>query len=259
MTGPGFDFHYLFDINRNTAMYAKPSIFLAFLAILACQAGQEEDYSRLRQDMVTYQLAGRDINDKKVLEAMARVPRHLFVGPALRGQAYDDYPLPIGEGQTISQPYIVAFMTQSLEVKSGQKVLEIGTGSGYQAAVLACLTDKVYSIEILCSLAERADALLRQLGYKVRVKCGDGYYGWPEEAPFQAILITSAAERIPEPLLKQLAEGGRLIMPLAGPSLGQVLILVTKTRGQAFVRRLLDVRFVPMTGEIEKRKKGRLP
>jgi protein-L-isoaspartate(D-aspartate) O-methyltransferase len=209
--------------------------------------------------MVAIQLAGRDISEKKVLEAMGRVPRHLFVGPALQDQAYDDYPLPIGEGQTISQPYIVAFMTQALDVKPGQKVLEIGTGSGYQAAVLACLTDKVYSIEILCSLAERADALLRQLGYEVKVKCGDGYYGWPEEAPFKAILITSAAGRIPEPLLKQLAEGGRLVMPLAGPSLGQVLILVTKVRGQAVIRPLLDVRFVPMTGEVEKKKEGRLP
>ncbi|HEX9901906.1 MAG TPA: protein-L-isoaspartate(D-aspartate) O-methyltransferase [Acidobacteriota bacterium] len=241
-------------------MPTKLGVFLAFSVFLACQAGQEEGYSRLRQDMVAYQLAGRDISDKKVLEAMGKVPRHLFVSPALRDQAYEDYPLPIGQGQTISQPYIVAFMTQSLEVKPGQKVLEIGTGSGYQAAVLACLTEKVYSIEILCSLAERANALLRQLGYKVEVKCGDGYYGWPEEAPFQAILITSAAERIPEPLLKQLAEGGRLIMPLAGPSLDQVLVLVTKTRGQATLRQLLDVRFVPMTGEVEKRKKGgRLP
>jgi len=241
-------------------MHARLGVFLAFSVLLACQAGQEEGYSRLRQDMVAYQLAGRDISDKRVLEAMGKVPRHLFVSPALGDQAYEDYPLPIGEGQTISQPYIVAFMTQSLALKPGQKVLEIGTGSGYQAAVLACLTDKVYTIEILCSLAERADALLRQLGYGVKVKCGDGYYGWPAEAPFQAILITSAAERVPEPLLKQLAEGGRLIMPLAGPSLDQVLVLVTKIRGQATIRRLLDVRFVPMTGEVEKKKKGgRLP
>jgi len=241
-------------------MRARLGVFLAFSVLLACQAGQEEGYSRLRRDMVATQLAGRDISDKRVLEAMGKVPRHLFISPALRDQAYEDYPLPIGEGQTISQPYIVAFMTQSLDVKPGQKVLEIGTGSGYQAAVLACLTDKVYTIEILCSLAERSDALLRQLGYGVKVKCGDGYYGWPAEAPFQAILITSAAERIPEPLLKQLAEGGRLIMPLAGPAQDQVLVLVTKTRGQATIRRLLDVRFVPMTGEVEKKKKeGRLP
>ncbi len=236
-------------------MRLKLSIFLVIFAFLVCQAGQEEGYARMRRDMVASQLAGRDITDENVLAAMGKVPRHLFVGPAFRDQAYEDYPLPIGDGQTISQPYIVAFMTQCLALKPGQKVLEVGTGSGYQAAVLACLTDKVYSIEILCGLAVRADELLRQLGYRAKIKCGDGYFGWPEEAPFQAIMITSAAGRIPEPLLKQLAEGGRLVMPLAGPLDEQVLIMVTKVRGQPLVRRLLDVRFVPMTGEVGKKKK----
>ena len=241
-------------------MKAKIAAFLTFSVFLACQGGQEDDYSKLRQDMVVYQLAGRDIVDKKVLKVMGQVPRHLFVSPALQDRAYDDSPLPIGQGQTISQPYIVAFMTQALGLKPGQKVLEIGTGSGYQAAVLACLTDKVFSIEILCGLAEQADALLRRLGYIVQVKCGDGYFGWPEEAPFEAIILTSAAGRIPEPLLNQLAEGGRLVMPLAWEPLGQVLIQVTKVKGQPVVRQLLDVRFVPMTGEVGKKKEGgRLP
>jgi protein-L-isoaspartate(D-aspartate) O-methyltransferase len=239
------------------AKHARFAAFLTFSVFLACQAGQEEGYARLRRDMVTYQLAGRDIVDARVLEAMGRVPRHLFVSPALQDLAYEDTPLPIGREQTISQPYIVAFMTQSLALKPGQKVLEIGTGSGYQAAVLACLTDKVFSIEILCPLAEQADTLLHRLGFKVKVKCADGYFGWPEEAPFDGMLITGAADRIPEPLLNQLAEGGRLVMPLAEGGLGQVLVLVTKVKGRPVVRQLLDVRFVPMTGEVEKKKKDK--
>jgi protein-L-isoaspartate(D-aspartate) O-methyltransferase len=205
--------------------------------------------------MVSVQLAGRDIVDERVLAAMGRVPRHFFVGPAFRDRAYEDYPLPIDEGQTISQPYIVAFMTQSLSLKEGEKVLEIGTGSGYQAAVLACLTDRVFSIEIHCPLADKADRLLKSLGFGVRVKCGDGYFGWREEAPFDAMMITSAARVIPGPLLGQLREGGRLVMPLEEGFGRQVLVLVTKTGRKPRVKRLLDVRFVPMTGEVERRRK----
>jgi len=225
---------------------------LAWAACAALSAGQDLEPKRRR--MVAAQLAGRNITDGRVLEAMGRVPRHLFVGEAFRDRAYEDYPLPIDEGQTISQPYIVAFMTQSLLLKPGEKVLEIGTGSGYQAAVLACLTDKAYSVEIHCALADKADRLLRSLGYAVRVRCGDGYFGWPEEAPFDAMMITSAAGVIPRPLLEQLREGGRLVMPLDEGFGRQVLVLVTKTRGKTRVKRLLDVRFVPMTGEVEKRK-----
>ncbi len=216
-------------------------------------AGQ--DYDLKRRAMVALQLAGRDITDPGVLKAMGEVPRHLFVSPAVRDQAYEDYPLPIEEGQTISQPYIVAFMTQSLALLPGEKILEVGTGSGYQAAVLSRLTDRVFSIEIRCSLADKAERLLNRLGYDVRVKCGDGYFGWPEEAPFDAVMITSAAEVIPEPLLQQLREGGRLIMPLAERRGGQVLVQVTRVKGRPVIRRLLDVRFVPMVGEAEKRKK----
>ncbi|OGD21567.1 MAG: protein-L-isoaspartate O-methyltransferase [Candidatus Aminicenantes bacterium RBG_13_59_9] len=237
--------------------WLKKALGLLVLSVWAGGAGlsADRDYDLKRRNMVLFQLAGRDITDSRVLEAMGRVPRHLFVGPGVRDRAYEDYPLPIGEGQTISQPYIVAFMTQSLELQPGEKVLEIGTGSGYQAAVLACLTDRVFTIEILCGLAERADRLLRSLGYGVRVKCGDGFFGWPEEAPFDAIMITSAAKVVPQPLFEQLREGGRLIMPLEGRLGHQVLVLATRAGGGSVMRRLLDVRFVPMTGEVEKRKK----
>ncbi|MBN2198940.1 MAG: protein-L-isoaspartate(D-aspartate) O-methyltransferase [Candidatus Aminicenantes bacterium] len=236
---------------------SKKAFGILFLLIWGGEASLlgGQDYDLERRRMVAFQLAGRDITDARVLGAMGRVPRHLFVNPVFRDRAYDDHPLPIEEGQTISQPYIVAFMTQSLSLRAGEKVLEIGTGSGYQAAVLACLTDRVYSIEIHCALAEKADRLLRRLGYEVRVRCGDGYHGWPEEAPFDAMMITSAAKLVPEPLLDQLRDGGRLVMPLEGAFGRQVLVLVTKTRGRPVVRRLLDVRFVPMTGEVESRNK----
>jgi len=236
---------------------SKKAFRILFLLIWGGEAGcfGLQDYDLQRRQMVALQLAGRDITDARVLEAMGRVPRHLFVNPALRNRAYDDYPLPIEEGQTISQPYIVAYMTQSLALQAGEKVLEIGTGSGYQAAVLAYLTDRVFSIEIHCALAEKADRLLRRLGYKVQVRCGDGYFGWPEEAPFDAMMITGAARVVPEPLLDQLRDGGRLVMPLESKFGRQVLVLVTKTRGRPVVRRLLDVRFVPMTGEVESKKK----
>ncbi|UCE23025.1 MAG: protein-L-isoaspartate(D-aspartate) O-methyltransferase [Candidatus Aminicenantes bacterium] len=222
-----------------------------FLSI--CQ--EEDDFSRKRELMVQRQLQGRDITDKQVLDVMRKVPRHLFVRPALRNYAYNDYPLEIDEGQTISQPYIVALMTQWLKLKEGQKVLEIGTGSGYQAAVLAHLTDKVYSIEIREKLAKKAGETLKTLKYdQVHVKWGDGYFGWEEHAPFDAIIVTCAANHIPPPLLKQLKEGGRLIIPVGSTLYFQTLTLVTKTKGKPKTKHISDVRFVPMVGEMRKKE-----
>ena len=216
---------------------------------------EEDVHSKRRELMVRRQLKGRDITDKQVLEAMGKVPRHLFVRPGLRNHAYSDYPLEIDEGQTISQPYIVALMTQCLKLEKGQKVLEIGTGSGYQAAVLAHLTDEVYSIEIREKLAKKAGETLKTLKYdQVRVKWSDGYFGWEEYAPFDAIIVTCAANHIPPPLIKQLKEGGRLIIPLGSTLYFQTLTLVTKTNGKPKTKHISDVRFVPMVGEVRKKK-----
>jgi len=215
----------------------------------------DEFYTRKRTEMVRRQLMTRDITDRQVLEVMGKVPRHLFVRPSLRRQAYADSPLPIDEGQTISQPYIVALMTQHLELKGGEKVLEVGTGSGYQAAVLAHLTDKVYSLEIRENLAKKATETLSTLDYnQVQVKWSDGYFGWEEHAPFDAIIITCAANHVPPPLLKQLKEGGRLILPLGSTLYFQTLTLITKKKGKPKVRQILAVNFVPMTGEVQKKK-----
>jgi protein-L-isoaspartate(D-aspartate) O-methyltransferase len=234
-------------------------LFLAFLAvfsIILVSPGEEDIYTKERKAMVRNQLESRDITDKKVLEAMAEVPRHLFVSSGLRDQAYDDNPLPIGEGQTISQPYIVALMTQHLHLKPGEKVLEVGTGSGYQAAVLARLTDKVYSIEIRENLAKKAAETLRRLNYtQVEVKWDDGYFGWKEHAPFDAIIVTCAANHVPPPLLEQLREGGRLIIPLGSTLYFQTLTLITKIKDKPQVRHISEVVFVPMLGEIEKEKR----
>lgn len=217
---------------------------------------EDDVYSKKREMMVRMHLQGRDIKDKKVLDAMRNVPRHLFVRSNLRSQAYNDYALEIDEGQTISQPYIVAIMTQSLDLQKGQKVLEIGTGSGYQAAVLANITDQVYSIEIRENLAKKAEATLKKLNYdQVQVKWSDGYFGWEENAPFDAIIVTCAANHIPPPLIKQLKEGGKLIIPLGSTLLFQSLTLVTKTEGKPKTKQLLDVRFVPMVGEVRKEKR----
>ena len=229
---------------------------ILFLAINVFLPSFDEDpaYSRLREKMVREQLMRRDIINERVLEAMGKVPRHLFVSPPYRRQAYEDYPLPIDEGQTISQPYIVALMTQHLEVEEDERVLEIGTGSGYQAAVLTHLTSQVYSIEIREKLAERASVTLAKLGYdQVKVKWGDGYYGWEEYAPYDAIMVTCAANHVPPPLLKQLKRGGRLIIPLGSTLYFQTLTLITKTDGKPEVEHILGVRFVPMTGEAQKR------
>jgi protein-L-isoaspartate(D-aspartate) O-methyltransferase len=233
-------------------IFALTMVFsFAFLSF----AEDDESYARMREKMVRTQLMSRDITDKKILEVMGTVPRHLFVSPLLRRQAYRDSPLPIDEGQTISQPYIVALMTQHLKLNEEEKVLEIGTGSGYQAAVLSHLTDKVYSIEIRENLAKKAAETLSSLGYsQVQVKWSDGYFGWEEKGPFDAIIITCAANHVPPSLLKQLKEGGRLIIPLGSTLYFQTLTLITKRNGKPRVKQILGVTFVPMVGEVQKKK-----
>ena len=206
------------------------------------------DYAAQRAAMVATQLKARDIDDPRVLAAMAKVPRHAFVPPLLRRRAYEDNPLPIEHRQTISQPYIVALMTQAAQVTRDARVLDVGTGSGYQAAVLAELAEHVHSIEILCPLAESAKARLAQLNYtNVTVACGDGYAGWKAHAPFDVIIVAAAPQRVPPPLIHQLAVGGRLVMPVGDRS-QHLLLLVKQPDGTVRQRKLLDVRFVPMTG-----------
>ncbi len=208
-----------------------------------------ESFEKRRLEMVNEQLRGRDIDDADVLRAMTEVPRHLFVPAGMRDLAYHDGPLPIGYDQTISQPYIVALMSQLLAIKKGDRVLEIGTGSGYQAAVLDRMGADVFTIEIVTALGNRARDLLDQLGYdRVRVKIGDGYLGWPEYAPFNGIIVTCAPTRIPEPLKEQLAEGGRMVIPV-GESGFQQLFLLTKKNGKIIREKIIDVRFVPMVNE----------
>jgi protein-L-isoaspartate(D-aspartate) O-methyltransferase len=202
--------------------------------------------------MVRTQLESRDITDARVLAAMRKVPRHEFVPESVAAHAYDDSPLPIGHGQTISQPYIVALMTQRAEIRPSARVLEIGTGSGYQAAVLAEVAKDVYSIEIVEPLAREAERTLKRLGYDgVHVRDGDGYRGWPEAAPFDAILVTAAPEKVPKPLLDQLAPGGRLVIPV-GTGV-QELEVHHRTDGGIRVERVAPVRFVPMTGEAQQK------
>jgi protein-L-isoaspartate(D-aspartate) O-methyltransferase len=224
-----------------------------FVFIFACPVfAQEDPFTHERYRMVQEDLAGRNITDKKVLAAMGKVKRHLFVDKAFWNQAYQDHPLPIDEGQTISQPSIVALMTQALAIEAGEKVLEIGTGSGYQTAILAELTDQVYTVEILPSLSQRAAERLKALGYRsVKVKCGDGYAGWEEWAPFDAIMVTCAADHIPPALLKQLKVGGRLVIPRETSSFIQDLMLVTKKETALKKESLGGVVFVPMTGKAQ--------
>ena len=226
--------------------------WLVMVTAFSCRPAPEaggEARARDREKMVTEQIATRGVRDERTLAAMRTVPRHLFVPEEVASQAYADHPLPIGHGQTISQPYVVAFMTEALGLEGDETVLEIGTGSGYQAAVLAEIVARVYSIEIVAPLAQEAAARLQELGYKnVEVRSGDGYAGWPEAAPFDAIIVTAAAPRIPEPLKEQLRDGGRLILPVGDD--WQELVVVTR-RGDRFEeKRVLPVRFVPMTGEV---------
>jgi protein-L-isoaspartate(D-aspartate) O-methyltransferase len=208
---------------------------------------------RLR--MVQEQIERRGVRDPLVLEAMRRVPRHLFVPEPVRDRAYDDMPLPIGSGQTISQPFIVAYMSEAAHVRPGDRVLEIGAGSGYQAAVLAALGARVWSLEILPQIAEATRQALRLAGIGgVELRTGDGWHGWPEEGPFDAILVTAAPEETPEPLIAQLGIGGRLIIPVGGGA--QELLRLTRTETGVARESLLPVRFVPMTGEARARSRG---
>ncbi len=213
--------------------------------------GSEGAYEMKRKRMLETQIKARGIRDARVLEAMSKVPRHLFVSEAQIAYAYDDGPLPIGEGQTISQPYIVALMTELAGLESESRVLEIGTGSGYQAAVLAEICKEVYSVEILEKLGKEAEARLKKLGYaSVSVKIGDGYQGWKENAPFDAIIVTAAPEHVPQPLIDQLKIGGRLVIPVG--EIFQELVLIRKTEKGIIKENITGVRFVPMTGEAEK-------
>lgn len=205
-----------------------------------------QDYKKLREEMVKIQIENRGVKDSATLAALRKVPRHSFVPPAQVNNAYEDRPLPIGYGQTISQPYIVAYMTEIIKPKSGQKVLEIGTGSGYQAAVLAEIVSKVYTIEIVEELGEQARIRLKNLNYKnVEVKTADGYHGWKEHAPFDAIVVTAAAEYIPTPLKEQLKDGGRMIIPVGSPYMTQQLMLIEKTGDKYRTSSKMPVRFVP--------------
>jgi protein-L-isoaspartate(D-aspartate) O-methyltransferase len=219
----------------------------------ALHAADETRFAAARRRMVEEQLAGpsRGLTNARVLANMGKVPRHEFVPPSFRAEAYEDHPLPIGHGQTISQPFIVAFMTEKLEPHPTDKVLEVGTGSGYQAAVLSGLVSNVYTIEIVEPLARRAEADLKRLGYtNVNVRAGDGYKGWPEAAPFDAIIVTCAPDHVPQPLINQLKEGGRMIIPV-GPANDQKLLLLQKRGDKVERRAVLPVRFVPMTGQRE--------
>jgi protein-L-isoaspartate(D-aspartate) O-methyltransferase len=224
---------------------------LTAIATTGCgqQAPPVSDFAAQRQQMVQRQLMTRGIKDQRVLAAMAKVPREEFIPVDARADAYEDGPLPIGYDQTISQPYIVAFMTEQLRPKPSDRVLEVGTGSGYQAAILAELVSDVCSIEIVEPLAKSAEATLQRLGYKnVRVKFGDGYKGWPEEAPFDAIIVTCAPDKVPQQLVDQLKDGGRMVIPV-GDRFAQELYLLEKKNGQLKQSATLPVRFVPMTSE----------
>jgi protein-L-isoaspartate(D-aspartate) O-methyltransferase len=207
------------------------------------------NFKKARERMVETQIIARGIHDERVIEAMRNVPRHLFVDEALRDQAYSDHPLPIAENQTISQPYVVALMTESLELKGSEKVLEIGTGSGYQTAVLAELADRVFSVERYPDLGYRANTILKELGYKnIIIRVGDGSLGWPDDAPFNGVIVTAGTPKIPQPLIDQLAMGGRLIVPV-GDRTGQDLVFVRRVAEGITKTNLGGVRFVNLVGK----------
>ena len=230
-------------------------LVVALLAAGGCgqKAPAPSEFAAQRQQMVQRQLVTRGVNDQRVLAAMAKVPREEFVASESRTASYEDRPLPIGYGQTISQPYMVAFMTEQLRLKPSDRVLEVGTGSGYQAAILAELVSEIYSIEIVEPLAKNAETTLQRLGYKnVHLKIGDGYKGWPETAPFDAIIVTCAPDKVPQPLVDQLKDGGRMIIPV-GNRFAQELYLLEKKNSQLKQSVTLPVRFVPMASEAEKK------
>jgi protein-L-isoaspartate(D-aspartate) O-methyltransferase len=237
-------------------MWRSVERFLLLLAVLlpACSEAkppQASDLAAQRNTMVEQQIAARGVSDPATLQAMRTVPRHEFLPLRLREEAYADYPLPIGHGQTISQPFIVAFMTEAIRPQPGEKILEIGAGSGYQAAILAQMGADVYTVEIVEPLAEMARQTLERLGYQnARVKHGDGYRGWPDHAPFDAIIVTCAPDKIPPDLVTQLKDGGRMIIPVGG-GMNQELVLLRKHGDKIEKQSVLPVRFVPMTGEAE--------
>lgn len=238
---------------RRSKFDLKMIFSLVFIFPLALAKGGEDSYAERRMEMVE-QLKGPryGIKNERVLEAMAATPRHEFVREEERTQAYDDSPLPIGFGQTISQPFIVAFMTEALELNSTDRVLEVGTGSGYQAAVLSGLVAEVCSIEIVEGLAKRAAETLTRLGYKnVKTKFGDGYKGWPAKAPFDAVIVTCAPDEVPSALVDQLKEGGRMVIPVGKAGAVQELYVMEKKDGQVKRKAVMPVRFVPMTREEE--------
>ena len=232
-------------------------LIVAAFAAVSCgpQAAAVSDFAGERYQMIQQQVKARGVGDPRVLAAMSKVRRDEFVPPDVKASSYTDQPLPIGYGQTISQPYVVAFMTEQLRLSNNDRVLEIGTGSGYQAVILAELAAEVYTIEIIEPLAKTAETTLQRLGYKnVHVKAGDGYKGWPERAPFDAVIVTCAPDHVPQPLIDQMKEGGRMIIPVGGGLGYQQLYLLEKKNGKIQRRAVLPVRFVPMTGEASKRK-----
>lgn len=224
-----------------------PAILLALSAVSVFCA-QAQEYKSMRESMVRTQIRARGISHGPTIEAMRNVERHLFVPVMRRNRAYEDNPLPIGHGQTISQPFIVAYMTQLVNPGKDDRVLEIGTGSGYQAAILAEIVDRVYTMEIIAELGESAQKLLKDLNYdNVEVKIADGYYGWEEHAPFDAIVVTAAAEYIPPPLVDQLKDGGKMVIPVGSPFMVQNLMLVEKKGDRITTRSIMPVTFVPFT------------
>lgn len=243
MTGPGR--------TRRTVCRTGALAALVVCYVGAVPAGAQDDLQAVRRQQMVDVVRSRGVSNPRVLAAMAVVPRHLFVPEKVRPQAYDDFPLPIGSQQTISQPYIVALMTSLLDLKGGEKVLEIGTGSGYQAAVLSKVAAEVYTIEILGPLSDGAQKAIGALGYdNIHFRVGDGYAGWPEAAPFDGIVVTAAPEKVPQPLLDQLKVGGKLVIPVG--SFFQDLLVLTKTATGVERKNVIPVRFVPMTGEAQK-------
>jgi len=239
----------LFCVTSLTALDCASEPASQSPAVAAQNAATARDSFALERDaMVDQQIRARGIEDAAVLKAMRKVPRHQFVPPEVRRMAYNDHPLPIGSGQTISQPYIVAYMTEAAEISPREKVLEIGTGSGYQAAILGEVAREVYTIEIIPELAESARKTLAELGYaNVHTKAGNGYLGWPEHAPFDAILVTAAPDEIPQALVDQLALGGRMVVPVG--EIVQNMMIIERTRNGVIERQTIPVRFVPMTGK----------
>jgi len=235
--------------------WAATTLFLLTAIIIDAAIVYPADvFEKRRQEMVEKDIQGRGVKDQRVLNSMLTVQRHLFVDESQQNKAYNDHPLPIGESQTISQPYVVALMTETVDLKGNERVLEIGTGSGYQAAILAEIVKEVFTIEIKKGLYEMVQARLQRLGYKnIKVKHGDGYFGWESYAPFDVIMVTASANHIPPPLLAQLKEGGRLIIPLGSTVFYQNLTLVKKEKGKHTIKELGGVAFVPMTGQAQKK------